>query len=354
MRWADVERMWDLILERGLRAPGFRMVRGGATLARSDYCRAAGVGNQQLSDLPEPNRVLELYADGATVVLQGLQHFDVPYARLSTNLALDLDQPVQVNAYLSPVETKGLDLHFDYHDVIVVQLAGSKRWRVWEPIERTRRPAKSGAAIPLPQFDELGTPLVDLVMHAGDCLALPRGFPHAAETVDDESVHLTIGIMALTWERMLRNAIGEPSATALADRLAVAGLESSYDPAAALDWLRTTIAGDRFRDEVAKAVWRRQPRTRLRPRRESFDLAADMPVRVTPGPLLWLTLTDSSARLHLGDRVLTMPVDAYPLVRDVLATSGPFTSKDVRGALDVDSAMTVLQRLVVEGVLARG
>ncbi len=212
-----------------------------------------------------------------------------PYARLSTNLALDLDQPVQVNAYLSPVETKGLDLHFDYHDVIVVQLAGSKRWRVWEPIERTRRPAKSGAAIPLPQFDELGTPLVDLVMHAGDCLALPRGFPHAAETVDDESVHLTIGIMALTWERMLRNAIGEPSGTALADRLAVAGLESSYDPAAALDWLRTTIAGDRFRDEVAKAVWRRQPRTRLRPRRESFDLAADMPVRVTPGPLLWLT-----------------------------------------------------------------
>ena len=61
------------------------MVRDGATLPRTQLCRSAGVGHQRLDDLIEPNRVLEAYDEGASLVLQGLQHSDPAMARLSTN-----------------------------------------------------------------------------------------------------------------------------------------------------------------------------------------------------------------------------------------------------------------------------
>jgi lysine-specific demethylase/histidyl-hydroxylase NO66 len=349
--WASVDRLWELTLERGLRAPGFRMVRGGATLPRSEYCRQAGVGNEQLDDLVEPNRVLELYAGGATVVLQGVQHVDAHFGRLSTNLALELDQPIQVNAYVSPAAAHGLDLHFDYHDVIVVQLAGSKRWRIWEPLERTRRPVKVGRSIPLPRPDEVGEPLFDRTLTPGDCVAIPSGFPHAAETVDDESAHLTIGIMALTWERVLRRLLTQdPSGSALADRLDVAGLGGKYDPSEALEWLAAGLTGERLASEVATAVWRRQPRTRLRPRAADIDVAR--PLRVTPGPLLWLTADGESARLHLGDRQLVLPAEASDLVADILRTPGSLIAGELAPGLDLPSKEVVLRRLVEEGVLA--
>jgi len=349
--WADAEHLWHVALDGGLRSPAFRMVREGSTLSLADTCRAAGMGNVELTDVVEPNRVLEHYDGGATLVLQGLQHVDTAYARLSTNLALDLDQPVQVNAYLSPADARGLDIHFDYHDVIVVQLAGSKRWRVWAPLERTRRPVKDGS-VAMPQLEELGEPLVDRVLQSGDCLALPRGFPHAAETVDDESTHLTLGVMSLTWERLLRRLLSRPtSGTALADRLAVASLDRGYDAAAAMAALSERVGSDELRDVVAAEVWRRQPRTRVRPRTAPSIEPADC-LRVTPGPLLWLRCVDDRIALELGDRRVLMPSQAEAIVTAVLSTDGPFTAAEVRGGLDLDSAMVVLGRLAREGVVA--
>ena len=92
-----------------------------------------------------PTRSSTATARGDTVVLQGLHHTNPHLARLANNLALALDHPVQVNAYLSPSNARGLDLHFDYHDVFVVQLGGSKRWRVWAPLARTTNPVKGRA-----------------------------------------------------------------------------------------------------------------------------------------------------------------------------------------------------------------
>ncbi|HEY5875008.1 MAG TPA: cupin domain-containing protein [Ilumatobacteraceae bacterium] len=350
--WADPDRLWNIALTGGLRAPSFRMVRDGSTLSRADTCRPAGVGHAELDDLIEPNRVLELHDAGASLVLQGLQHTDAAFAQLSTNLALDLDQPVQVNAYISPADARALDMHFDFHDVIVVQLAGRKRWRVWAPLERTSRPVKSGASIAPPRIDELGAPLVDRSLVAGDCLAVPRGFPHATETVDDASTHLTIGIMALTWERVIRRFLtAGVSGTALADRLAAGALEEGYDAGVALSAMSDVLDADALRGAVASEVWRRQPRTRLRPRCARVP-SPEQSLRVTPGPLLRLARSNGRSRLELGDRCIVVPAEAHELIAAVLTTARPFVVDDVLGDLEVASAMVVLQRLVAEGVLA--
>lgn len=357
--WCDAERLWDQFLTTGVRAPGFRLVRGGTTLPRPAYCRRAPIGNQQVDDVVEPNHVLEHYAGGATVVLQALQFRDPELARLSVNLGLALDQPVQVNAYLTPPGEQGLDIHFDFHDVIVVHLAGSKRWRVWAPLPRTARPVKQGPTVAQPTLTELGAPVLDRVVEPGDCLAVPRGFPHCAESLDVESAHLTIGIMALTWNRVLRDRIDEiASGTALADRVPFGRLDDdvAMSTADAIEELQHGLDPVDLRHAIATEVWRRQPRTRLR-RRGPIELDAAEAVVVTPGPLLWLDqrpVPDGKHTLHMGDRRLRFPPDCTAFVAAVLGEQEPFSAKslDPPGGLDLATRLVVLSRLATEGVVA--
>lgn len=367
--WSDADRLWDRFLTGGVRHPAFRVVRDGVTMPRSTYCRRAPVGHQQIDDLAEPNRVLELHAGGATLVLQALQFGDPEYARLSTNLALEVDHPVQVNAYLSPANARGLDIHFDFHDVVVVQLAGAKRWRVWAPLQRTERPVKRGPTIAQPSVEELSRPVVDRTVEPGDCIAIPRGFPHAAETVDEASTHLTIGIMALTWDRVLRDRIDDvATGTPLADRLPFGALAAQRPctAAAAITALTAHLDDTALRHAVAAEVWSRQPQTRLRPlglggAHDSRSAGASAlhvhdPMRVTPGPLLWLDgrdTPDHKQSLQLGDRRLRFPSEGYDFVAGVLDAAGSFTAASVAAKLDDDSRLVVMRRLVAEGVVAR-
>ena len=337
--------LWADVVERGARTPTFRLVRDGATLAPSTYCRRAGVGHRTITDVIQPNRVLELHAAGATMVVQGLQFTDPHLARVANNLALDLEQPVQVNAYLTPQAAKGLELHFDYHDVFVVHLEGSKRWRVWEPLERTRLPVRA-ARVPMPTLDELGQPALDRVFRPGDVLYLPRGFPHAAETVDAASAHLTIGVVAFSWHQAVRHAVDD--AVAAGALRATVRLDGSSRPG--LEELGTHLAPDAVRRWLAREVWRRQPATRLRPR-VAPAVELDTSVRLTPGPLLWLAADGPRCELGLGDRALSLPAEAHRFLAALLATDGPFRLAALDADLDAGSRLVVGRRLVEEGVL---
>ena len=218
--------------------------------------------------------MLELHAAGATMVLQGLQLSDPRLARLANNLALDLGHAVQINAYLSPAAAKGLELHFDFHDVFVLQLDGRKRWRVWEPLARTHQPVRTGPKEPMPTFDELGEPAMDLTLRAGDCLYLPRGFPHAAETVDAASSHLTIGVMAPAWHQAVRHAVDEAvAARATTLRASIpAGVDRSARPRRRRRPPRSRRPCERW---MTRETWKRQPATRLRPLARADDRPDD-------------------------------------------------------------------------------
>jgi hypothetical protein len=210
-------------------------------------------------------------------------------------------------------------------------------------------PVRVGPRVALPTFDELGPPSIDRTMQTGDCLYLPRGYPHAAETVEESSSHLTIGVIPSMWHHAVRNAVDEAVASGAlresirVDELAIPDLTAvaaSLDASAVRRWMATE-------------VWRKQPATRLRPL-EPPVVGLDTPLDVTPGPLLWLTGSEGRAELGLGDRALTMPSEAYPLLAAVLRSAGPFQL----GALDVDidaeSRLVVGRRLAAEGVIAPG
>lgn len=135
------------------------------------------------------------FADGYTIVLDGVDRHVRAIASLCRSIETELNFPTQVNAYLTPPGAQGLVPHYDDHDVLVLQVRGSKVWHLYPDADvrphQLRRDDKAVA------IDGLSVP-VDLRLEAGDLLYVPHGRVHEAETESEPSVHLTVGVHAPT------------------------------------------------------------------------------------------------------------------------------------------------------------
>ena len=184
----------ELVSRRGLRTPFLRVARDGETLAARAFTSGGGTG-AGIADQLDDSKLSALFAEGSTLVLQALHRTYAPVTTFTQQLAADLGHPVQVNAYVTPPQSRGFDDHYDVHDVFVLQVAGRKRWRIHAPVHEAplrdqpwtdRRDEVAAAA--------RTEPLIDEVLEPGDCLYLPRGTLHAATALGDVSTHLTFGV----------------------------------------------------------------------------------------------------------------------------------------------------------------
>ena len=151
--------------------------------------------NYQLADGSlDLDHIRSDFADGYTIVLDDVELYVRPIASLAHAIEVELNFATKINAYITPPESQGFVAHYDGHDVLILQIQGSKIWHLYEgadvPPHQLRREEKWVAAgLPLP---------TDLRLEIGDVLYLPRGRVHAAEATSEPSVHLTVGIHAPT------------------------------------------------------------------------------------------------------------------------------------------------------------
>ena len=188
----------ELIAERGVRAPFIRMAAHGDLLARDCYLGSAGFG-AEMPDQVDSAKVLAQFADGATIVLQGLHRLWPPLIDFVRSMVDDLGHPTQANAYITPASNRGFDPHYDVHDVFVLQAAGQKRWIVHQPVHEDPLPSQPWTDHRAEIADRVSDdPVIDAVLSPGDALYLPRGWIHSAQALDTTSIHLTIGVSPVT------------------------------------------------------------------------------------------------------------------------------------------------------------
>jgi lysine-specific demethylase/histidyl-hydroxylase NO66 len=112
------------------------------------------------------------------------------------------------NVYLTPPGTQGFALHFDDIDAFVLQLSGTKSWKVYAPNDKEallpRQP-------PTAHFEpgSHGDPVLEVDLTPGDLLYLPRGAPHqAVASPDSHSLHVTISTNQMnSWADLFEIAI---------------------------------------------------------------------------------------------------------------------------------------------------
>jgi hypothetical protein len=345
----------ELLADRALRTPFFRTVSDGGGLPVP--VRTVTAGSRRIGDLVDTDALAAQYADGATLVLQSVHRMHPPVARFCRELAAELGHATQCNAYLTPGgEHQGFDFHHDTHDVFVLQVSGRKRWIVHEPVVRLPLASQPQAGAHLvPAGAE---PLLDVELEAGDCLYLPRGYVHAAQTTNEHSVHLTVGVLSTTWYDVLTDAVTLAGAQELfRDALPM-------QPAAALgaslpEFLRTAAAWleQLPAASVQEVVHRRlgrsvpaEPLGLLAQTEATRDLGGTTPLRPRRGLTTSLRVDADQLVLTLPGRRVALPAFVEPALLRLL--HGPSTPDDlVLGGLDRPGAIVLARRMLREGVV---
>jgi ribosomal protein L16 Arg81 hydroxylase len=338
---ADVER---LVCSTAIRYPAFRLVREGSQLAVGAYTSEVS-WRPPFTGAADVPRVVAEWEAGATIVLQALHVNWHPLAVFCRLLEDALGRGVQANSYSTPSGSQGFDVHHDTHDVLVLQVAGEKRWRLYDPLVELplKHQRYSGS------LGDTGPPTDDVVLRAGDTLYLPRGWLHEAETSATDSLHLTIGIAAHTWLDAARGALaaleGEPGFRHDVARGDAAGLEAAL--------------ADELDPETVERRRRRRFLETRRPIREDGltqlralpSLGPDTPLERRETVIADLEETDGAVTLVFEGKEVGLPSHAASELRACFGAEAPFRAADLPGDLDVDGRLVLVRRLVREGFL---
>ncbi|XP_042301101.1 ribosomal oxygenase 1 [Sceloporus undulatus] len=154
-----------------------------------------------------PPVVWDFFHQGCSLRLLNPQAFSSTVWHLLSLLQEHFGSMVGANAYLTPAGTQGFAPHYDDIEAFVLQLEGKKHWRVYRP----RREAEV-----LPRFssgnftqEEIGEPVLEAVLEAGDLLYFPRGFIHQGDCLPDaHSLHITVSsFQRNTWGDLLEKLL---------------------------------------------------------------------------------------------------------------------------------------------------
>ena len=172
-------------------AKGIRMVSGGRALPQEAFLKDGIVRAPEMT---------ALLREGATVVLERVDCMYEPLTGLAENLERVFQVPIQINMYAGWRVTHGFEVHWDDHDVIVLQVAGRKHWKIYGVTEKF--PIKN--SVELHSQPPSCDPLFDGLLNQGDVLYMPRGWWHIAIPCDEPTLHLTIGMRYPTGLDILR------------------------------------------------------------------------------------------------------------------------------------------------------
>lgn len=349
----------DFILTTSwLRTPAFRLVKDGKPLDERSYTKWAGVGARGAYGSVDPGKVYSLFHGGATVVLQAMQRYWEPLARFIRDLEVTLTLPAQANAYITPPASRGLAVHYDTHDVFVLQVSGSKKWQIFEPVIESPLPSQSSIE------GEITTPVLEADLEPGDTLYIPRGWRHAATAQTAASAHLTIGVLNYAWydvlgEVLLRTKDEIAFRETVPVGYAEEGSGFANDIAGRLqtlrDWLQR-VDVEEVAATLRRRFWAGRPPLlvgQMAQLEQLDEVSDDSLIRRRIGAVCLIEYDEQQGQLRaiLGDRELLLPRELEATLR-MLLVERTVQVKQLED-LDSESRIVLVRRLIREGLLER-
>ena len=303
-------------------------------------------------------KACQLFAAGATLVVQEAHKRLEKLAALCRELERDMGAPFQCNIYVTPADGKGFDTHYDTHDVLLLQIAGSKEWSIFD----------SPVRLPLsgqpydPNLHPVGATTMSFVLHAGDFLYIPRGFLHHARSGDDISVHVTVGVLPYRWSDVILEAIAQLCLSDLAFRRALpVGLGS---PEFDLERARRIFADllsragqraspDEVLDRLANefVVSRRAfVPGQLKQALQSRYLSCADEVGARPASIYRIQAEGDQIYIKSHGREIALPAEARDALTFALEKER-YCVRDLPGDLDDEAKVILVKRLIDEGLV---
>jgi hypothetical protein len=236
-----------ILQQHRLDFPRLRLTQNGQSLPANSYLRYATGGRRKIS-IPrlQQDKLTQQLREGATLVLDAVDELTETLFELAEGLELFFHEHIQINAYAGWRTSQGFDLHWDDHDVFILQVTGRKLWKVYG---MTR-------AYPLAQDSEqaqkpVHEPLWEQTLQEGDLLYIPRGWWHMARPLDEPTLHLTVGVHNRTGIDLLR-WVSDRMRESEIFRADLPRFSSSTERARHLEQLRQELLAEWDRDVLSR------------------------------------------------------------------------------------------------------
>lgn len=202
---------------------------------------------------------------GATIICHDTDYVSKDLSEICSLVTNSNFINTRTNTYFSQGGGQfGFPIHYDCHDVLILQEHGAKTWNIWD------------ITIENPLFDSTNkshsvkppnsNPDLSITLEKGDVLYLPRGYWHAPMPEKDESIHHTVALFPVTYQDIfdfLKFASFEEPI--LRKSLSTTGIETTFF----LDWLHSQLNREKFDSDFWK--WKLNNTTRERETIVSLD-----------------------------------------------------------------------------------
>ena len=172
LTWTGLED----VLASGLIPPeDFRMTLKGEVVLPMMYLR-----ERRLS----LSHIEALLASGASFILNHTESHFPELSHLCASLTSQLGEHVALATIVTTGSGGALKVHYDREDLVLLQIEGTKRWKIYDP--------------PFPDlfadFDRASTPtgepFFDETLQSGDFMFIPAGYFHLCENGPGRSIHV--------------------------------------------------------------------------------------------------------------------------------------------------------------------
>ncbi|ORW95997.1 JmjC domain-containing protein [Mycolicibacter terrae] len=326
-----------------------RLVRGADHLQPEHYTLADGT-----LDLARIHAELD---GGYTVICNNIEKYLRPMSTLTHSVEVELNFPTHVNAYITPPASTGFLPHYDHHDVLVLQVQGSKTWYFYGD-----EPVPPHLMAQMHEVDPAGLPEpTSLHLAAGDTLYLPRGRVHSAVTTSQSSVHLTVGIHVPTVLTLLTHTLHILSLRddVVHTRLPARHLDDQQVRASLGTMIRDGLDALAASDALAEGLGAMQDFLVRRARcpvvgqvSDTVGLDTDTLVRKQQPLYSRVTTTADGVGLQFAQLIVSARPDHEAAMRFLSERSEPFRVGELPGLTDAQQ-VELVRSLLMSGFLVR-
>lgn len=193
LRGAGVDRYssllnWQTLLqmiERGQHPSSlaeFRLVKDSQMAPPDRWLKRNPAGPGNVVDIPN---LLAFLAGGFSLAVTRIDSYAPHLNTLCKSIRSTLREQIKVGAIVTTGKAGAFTLHYDPEDLIILQVEGRKRWKIFGP--PVVNPIVGMAPPAAPPEDIL---LFDEILETGDFLFLPAGHWHRCENQSNRSLHL--------------------------------------------------------------------------------------------------------------------------------------------------------------------
>ncbi len=214
----------DILNSNQLLYPKVRVTNHRNSIHKYNLIEDKSLYENNINNLLDKKKVLLALAKGGTLIFDSIQQHSLKLESFIDQLADEMNTKINANFYYTAKNTTGVNIHFDRHDVLAIQVNGCKRWYFKEDKHQLSKSIRNQK---VPHVNKHRNGWTSVLLEQGDAFYCPRGTWHFTETEGDNSSHIAIGIYPATLKKWLEIIMSDSKSSELLETYVKYPFESS-------------------------------------------------------------------------------------------------------------------------------